>query len=78
MGLNNVKGIDCILKVSVSALSDHLMGRRRRRDKRRQRIVSVSALSDHLMGRNSIAHSGVLTSVSVSALSDHLMGQYVL
>jgi len=37
--------------VSVSALSDHLMGHQRTRWSRKISSVSVSALSDHLMGQ---------------------------
>ena len=39
-------------KVSVSALSDHLMGPERTLSNAVCLTVSVSALSDHLMGRD--------------------------
>ena len=61
--------------VSVSALSDHLMGLRSRRNHIRDSgEVSVSALSDHLMGPGIFYSASALGCVSVSALSDHLMG----
>ena len=61
--------------VSVSALSDHLMGRFDGISKPELERVSVSALSDHLMGRTTRSGYGCYASVSVSALSDHLMGR---
>ena len=39
-------------KVSVSALSDHLMGQYESKQLDEQKKVSVSALSDHLMGQS--------------------------
>ena len=54
MGRVNIKGSGIYMSVSVSALSDHLMGpgsNGKTIDSQRQ--VSVSALSDHLMGLQS-------------------------
>jgi len=62
------------LSVSVSALSDHLMGHSFITEYMASRSVSVSALSDHLMGPIARNNSRGKIGVSVSALSDHLMG----
>ena len=63
--------------VSVSALSDHLMGHKSLVEHMSKYSVSVSALSDHLMGHPKRTRIRNASLVSVSALSDHLMGPII-